>query len=364
MNHKQRAIAAFELDRYETTIREASLAIVEDPEDDDNYRFLGQALFVLGREQEAIEALQTSIEKDPNWCMSHYILSHFFYQQQRYKEAQKAAEEAVRIEPNHAISQAHLANVYAHIPKKSKEARVAADLALALAPTEPFVLRLVGDFWLDHEESDDKKTLSWKSFLIFCSVALMLSLLLWNFVFFTMMLGLIVFCFTPFFLIREHQKKKIYHRNLHKAKDLYLQALGYRPQDAVSLNNLGCTLLRLEKKEDALATFQAALRIDPTMIEIQDNTHLSMKNMIGGLGKMGLLTLIIFKLSKLRFVWGLIIILRRPVFLIPSILVCILLFWWYRKVKLRRLKQKDPALLELFAKLEEDIQKRAKDSAP
>jgi Flp pilus assembly protein TadD len=58
-----------------------------------------------------------------------------------------------------------------------------------------------------------------------------------------------------------------------QASDAYHRALGFEPNDAGTLNNLGCAYLRRGRAEEAALAFKAAVLLDPSMKEAKENAH-------------------------------------------------------------------------------------------
>ncbi|HTO06471.1 MAG TPA: tetratricopeptide repeat protein [Myxococcota bacterium] len=198
-----RANAAIELRRWDDAVREAGLAIAANPNDANGYYALARGLWGLERNTAALEALGTASAKRPEWFLPHVLRSDIERSLGWPRKALAAAEEAVRLGPHSAA--AHIAvALSAQKVGESLRARSECERALELAPQDAWIQRLAGDVYLAQKQN---------------------------------------------VLAEKH----------------YRQSLAISAADGAALNNLALVLNRQGKTDEALDTYRAAIRADPTL---------------------------------------------------------------------------------------------------
>jgi tetratricopeptide (TPR) repeat protein len=225
-SHLARAEAALEIDRYDVAITEAGLAIASDPESDYAFYVLARALSGAGRRKEALAAVDTAIARDPE-CGAYFVTrSDILRGLIEYDLAMQAAEESMRLDPQ-ALGSYYAIGLSANALDQHDRAIDAYTRALELVPGYGPTHRFLADVYLDRKQ--------------------------WT-----------------------------------KAEEHYRVALKSNPNEAATLNNLGCALLGRSKKREAALAFKAALLLDPTMSEAKENTHSTVSALIGRGGAIGL----------------------------------------------------------------------------
>lgn len=290
-----RARAAIQLGRHEEGVREAGLAVAADPEGADGYYLLGLALRALGRHDEALRAVDSGTTKAPQWHDLFVLRSDILRDKLRPMDAMKAAEEAVRLDANDP--DCHTAvGLSASALGDHTRAVVAYRRALKLDPDRAGLHRLLGDQHLD---------------------------------------------------LSDHAQAIVeYHH-----------ALRLEPNDAYALNNLGCALQAQGRLEEAAVAYKSAVLLDPTMKEAKRNTH----NVVRGLTR-GASVLGVIGLFAVKFKLWMVLIFARGLLVMPAfwivagaVIAGAVAFSVIRgRRRLRRLGEKDPQLLAIFARLKAD----------
>ena len=99
-------------DMYREAIESYKQAIKIDPNDATNYSLSGDAYIELGMYEEAIDACIQAIRIDPDFGAAHLILGVAYSESGMYKEAIKSYKQAIEINPNDAEAYHNLGNAY------------------------------------------------------------------------------------------------------------------------------------------------------------------------------------------------------------------------------------------------------------
>jgi tetratricopeptide (TPR) repeat protein len=297
-----RAEAALDLDRYDVAIKEAGLAVAGDPENDRAFYVLARALNGAKRRREALQAIDTAIQKDPLDAMHHVTRSDILRGLSEHTRAMEAAEESMRLDPR-GLSSHYAVGLCAKALEQHERAIDMFERALVLVPGYGPTHRFLADAYLD---------------------------------------------------------KQAYTR----AEEHYRVALGSDPNDAGTLNNLGCALLGRDKKREAALAFKAALLLDPTLTVAKENTHATVSSLIGRGGALGIGVGALFAAktcgaaAKIGYLWLVFVrLMMNPqtwIWLAAIAVAVTLAIFGRRKWNERALRQADPQILAIYEQLEAD----------
>lgn len=129
--HVQRANLLREQGRYKEAIKEAGLALQENPEDVEALCLIGHCKIDAKQYDEAVEVLQKCIHLNPEHDYVYYLLAFAYYQKDWYDKALDYVENAIALFPYHSGYFSLKGNIYL-TQEKYKEALESANEGLQL----------------------------------------------------------------------------------------------------------------------------------------------------------------------------------------------------------------------------------------
>ena len=136
-----------------------------------------------------------------------------------------------------------------------------------------------------------------------------------------------------------------------RAEEHYRAALAIEPNDAVALNNLGAALSRQKRRDEAALAYKAAILADPTLKVAKRNAHATVTQQVGKVAGWGTGLFVALQAARLAAAASAPIALAVLAVGVPATLAI------RRKLRAKRiaqLKARDPQLVAIFERLEQD----------
>ncbi len=300
MRSIERSKTAFDLRRYDQSLREAQAATVAMPSYWFPFVLQAQALLALERHEEALVAVDSAINRAPTSPTSHRIRARVLLAQSRFALALASVDESIRLAPVESSSHITRSEVL-HQLGRLKEAVAAAEHALTLSPKDRLSLDQLGRVLLDVEPG--------------------------------------------------------------RSETLFRQALTDSPNDAQLLNNLGVALERQGRLQEAASLYKSAVLADPTLTVARQNAHGAVSKwtlVVGGglavagkaaVGSNAITGIVAANIARLSAPSGL-----ATFVLVLVVVVAIVAggVMFERRRRMRALKSEDPQLHAMFEKLDAD----------
>jgi tetratricopeptide (TPR) repeat protein len=220
--------------KYDEALADLDQAIEHDPEDSDAHEARGVVLFLLNKNDEALKSFNRVIELQPKSAMAYTHRARIYAIDNKIDEALKELDQAIELEPRLPTSYLLRARLYQQ-KGEAEKAMSDSDEALRLAPNDPqarqlHAMLLAGSGKIEDAIGDlrqlvqsDPKNLE---------VQLQLGL---------------------FYAADKQQQKAI---------DIFGEILKQKPDNQFVLRNRGDAWLGLGKLKEAIADYEAALKLD------------------------------------------------------------------------------------------------------
>ena len=241
-----------ELGRHEEAETHLRRAIALNPQIQGGHLGLGVALYEQERYEEALEAIRVAVEQTPDFSEAHANLGAILHELGRYEEAETHLSRALALKPQEVALSQKLAEMFMQ-KARYKEAIDVLAQAAALDPASPQAAELHFLMGMASEESGQPEAAYYMHALE----------------------------------IDPHHTKAIRRlaylrfdqQRYDEALELFQRLIDIDPSDAVSHGNMGVVLYYLGRSDEALAHFDHAHALDPTLEDVQANRKAVLKAM-------------------------------------------------------------------------------------